>query len=84
MENLDAVTSEYLPDGATAIENDLILHWYPKRIINRFAHCGTLLELGIGHGYRASLFNEVCNRHIIIEGSPIGGRIDQVKVIYTE
>ena len=30
MDNLDAVSSEYFPEAATAIENDLVLHWYPK------------------------------------------------------
>jgi SAM-dependent methyltransferase len=69
--NLDAVTSEYRPNGATAIENDLILNWYPERIIKRFGHCGSLLELGIGHGYTPSIFNAACDRHVIIEGSQV-------------
>ncbi|MGO6967784.1 class I SAM-dependent methyltransferase [Rhizobium leguminosarum] len=69
--NLDAVTSEYRPNGATAIENDLILNWYPARIIKRFDHCNSLLELGIGHGYTPSIFNAACDRHVIIEGSQV-------------
>ncbi len=71
MNNLDNVTSEYLPNAATAIENDLMLHWYPKRIVARFGHCDSLLELGLGHGFTASLFNAACNRHTIIEGSQV-------------
>ena len=71
MDNLDAYTSEYLPNATTAIENDLILHWYPKRIIERFGHCETLLELGIGHGHTASIFNAACERHVIVEGSQV-------------
>lgn len=70
-ENLDAVTSEYLPNAATAIENDLILNWYPERIIRRFGSVGSILELGIGHGYTPGLFNAACNRHVIIEGSQL-------------
>lgn len=69
--NLDAVTSEYRPTGATAIENDLILNWYPERIIKRFGHCDSLLELGIGHGYTPGIFNAACDRHVIIEGSQV-------------
>lgn len=70
-ENLDAVTSEYRPNAATAIENDLILNWYPERIIRRFGRVGSILELGIGHGYTPGLFNAACDRHVIIEGSQL-------------
>ena len=57
-ENLDAVTSEYRPSAATAIENDLILNWYPERIVRRFGSVGSILELEVGHGYTPGLFNE--------------------------
>ena len=68
-ENLDAVASEYRPDAATMLENDLILNWYPERIIRRFGSVGSILELGIGHGFTPGLFNAVCERHVIFEGS---------------
>lgn len=71
MNDLDAVSSEYGPNAATAIENDLILKWYPKRIVERFGHCESLLELGIGHGFTAGIFNAACNRHVLIEGSQV-------------
>lgn len=71
MNNLDAASSEYLPSAATAIENELILNWYPKRIVERFGHCGSLLELGIGHGFTPVVFNEACDRHVLIEGSQV-------------
>ncbi|CAG1021305.1 hypothetical protein MTYM_00909 [Methylococcales bacterium] len=71
MNNLDAVSSEYFPNATTAIENDLILHWYPKRIIERFGHCDSLLELGLGHGFTASIFAQTCERHVIVEGSQV-------------
>ncbi len=71
MNKLDAFTSEYSPDSPVAIENDLLMHWYPKRVVGRFGHCGQLLELGIGHGYTASIFNEACDRHMMVEGSPV-------------
>lgn len=71
MNNLDEVTSEYLPNAATAIENDLVLHWYPKRIVARFGHCESLLELGLGHGFTASIFNAACDKQVIVEGSQV-------------
>jgi SAM-dependent methyltransferase len=71
MNTLDAVSSAYLPGAATAIENDLVLHWYPRRIVERFGHCESLLELGLGHGFTASIFNAACNKHVIVEGSQV-------------
>ena len=71
MNDLDVVSSEYGPNTATLIENDLILKWYPKRIVERFGHCESLLELGIGHGFTAGIFNEACDRHVLIEGSQV-------------
>lgn len=71
MNDLDAVSSEYGPNAATAIENDLILKWYPKRIVERFGHCESLLELGIGHGFTAGILNAACDRHVLIEGSQV-------------
>ena len=35
MQDLNAVSSEYLPNAATELENDLILHWHPSDIIAR-------------------------------------------------
>lgn len=68
-ENLDAVSSEYAPNAKTAIENELILNWYPERTIMKFGSCSSLLELGVGHGYTAKIFNSVSDRHVIVEGS---------------
>jgi len=71
MENLDAVATEYFPNATTSLENDLILNWYPKRIIDRFGHCESLLELGLGHGITAPIFTKACDRYVIIEGSQV-------------
>ena len=70
MKDLDSFTSQYLPQAATEIENDLILKWYPGRIVSRIKQCTMLLELGLGHGFTAALFNQHCNKHVIVEGSP--------------
>jgi SAM-dependent methyltransferase len=80
MNDLDKVSSEYRSDAPTAIENDLILKWYPKRMVERFRYCESLLELGIGHGFTAGIFNEACDRHVLIEGSQIV--IDQFRTAH--
>lgn len=77
MNDLNKVSTEYRPDAVSAIENDLILHWYPKRIVQRFGHSKNLLELGIGHGFTASIFNAATDHHLIVEGSSVV--IDQFK-----
>jgi SAM-dependent methyltransferase len=67
------VSSEYRPGSATEIENDLMLNWYPGRILRRLGDepLDSILELGIGHGYTTRLFNEHFNRHVVVEGSPL-------------
>ena len=76
-EDLNAVSSQYKPNAVTEIENDLILHWYPKRILSRFNHADSLLELGLGHGYTAELFSKATNNHVIVDGA--SSVIDQFK-----
>lgn len=77
MEDLNAVASEYKPNAATEIENDLILNWYPERIVSRFSFADSLLELGLGHGFTAEIFAKVTNRHVIVDGASTV--IDQFK-----
>ena len=70
MRDLDLEATEYKPDAATSFENNLILKWYPERIVKSTGQIGSLLELGIGHGYTAELFNKYCERHVIVDGAP--------------
>ena len=70
MRDLDLEATEYKPNAATSFENNLILKWYPERVVKRTGHIGSLLELGIGHGYTAELFNKYCERHVIVDGAP--------------
>jgi SAM-dependent methyltransferase len=69
MKDLNAVASEYRPNAATELENDLILHWYPERVMARSGQVEALLELGLGHGFTAELFAKSCSRHVIVEGA---------------
>lgn len=67
--DLNAEASEYRPNSATEFENDLVLRWYPKRVMARCGPVGTLLELGLGHGFTAGLFGQACQRHVIVDGA---------------
>lgn len=69
--NLNEVSSEYMPNAATEIENNLMLNWYPHRIIARFGRAHSLLELGLGHGFTAKIFANSCDHHVIVDGSSV-------------
>jgi len=68
-EDLNAVSSQYKPNAVTEIENDLILNWYPERILSRFNYADSLLELGLGHGFTAKIFSKATNNHVIVDGA---------------
>jgi 2-polyprenyl-3-methyl-5-hydroxy-6-metoxy-1,4-benzoquinol methylase len=69
--DLDSESTEYQDGAKTSFENELILNWYPKRILNRIIHGRDVLELGIGHGYTPLWFAQKSNRHVIIDGSQL-------------
>ncbi len=71
MNTLDKFTSHYKPGAVTAIENELILNWYPSRILQRLGDTSgsTLLELGLGHGHTTRQFHPHFKAHTIIDGS---------------
>ncbi len=71
IKDLNAVSFEYRPNAATEIENNLMLNWYPHRIINRFKHVPSLLELGLGHGFTAKIFANACDRYVVVDGSSV-------------
>jgi 2-polyprenyl-3-methyl-5-hydroxy-6-metoxy-1,4-benzoquinol methylase len=73
MNKLNVGASEYKPGAATYIENDLILNWYPKRILKHLKGSGarSLLKLGVGHGFTAQLFHQYFDRHVILEASSV-------------
>ncbi|WP_252273079.1 class I SAM-dependent methyltransferase [Pseudomonas subflava] len=73
MSKLNEVTSQYKPGAVTSRENELILNWYPPRILRRLEALSpsSLLELGLGHGYTTALFNRHFQRHVVLEGSSV-------------
>jgi SAM-dependent methyltransferase len=69
-EDLDQYAGAYEPTSPYALDNRLILNWYPKRILDLAPARASLLELGLGHGYVSNVFTGEFGRHVIIEGSP--------------
>ena len=66
---LDNFVSAY--EGATPYEfdNEVLLNWYPKRIIELSGNINSVLELGVGHGYTTQIFSKSFARHKVLEGS---------------
>jgi 2-polyprenyl-3-methyl-5-hydroxy-6-metoxy-1,4-benzoquinol methylase len=65
---LDKLKDAYQASFPYALDNRLILQWYPKRILNR-CKGGKLLELGVGHGYSSLILTPHFDQHTIVEGS---------------
>ena len=39
-------------------DNDILLNWYPKRIIELTKGATSILELGLGHGFTVQIFSK--------------------------
>ena len=66
--SLDAHIDAYHDKFKYSIDNRLILNWYPERVA-KMMNNGSLLELGIGHGYTVNKFYDIVDSYKIIEGS---------------
>ena len=55
-------------DRAYVLDNRLTLQWYPKRVVD-LARTGSMLELGLGHGYSTEYFAKTFQRYVVVEGS---------------
>jgi 2-polyprenyl-3-methyl-5-hydroxy-6-metoxy-1,4-benzoquinol methylase len=65
---LDDFKGAYEDSFPYALDNRLMLNWYPQRILFH-AKGDSLLELGIGHGYSSIRLSQHFKRHVIVEGS---------------
>ena len=67
---LDQHLAAYTGDNLYDFDNEVLLTWYPPRIVANCEGALSLLELGLGHGYTTSLFSKAFPRHVVLEGSP--------------
>ncbi len=67
---LDNHVRAYEGDLQYDFDNEILLNWYPKRILNLTKEDKSLLELGLGHGYTTSIFAKHFKKHTVLEGSP--------------
>lgn len=66
--NPDDFVDAYDPEFKYELDNRLILKWYPKRIAQKML-AGSLLELGVGHGYSTREFAKIVSDYVVLEGS---------------
>jgi len=67
---LDMHLAAYQGDNLYDFDNEILLTWYPKRILQLAGATGTLLELGLGHGHTTNIFANHFEQHVVLEGSP--------------
>ena len=81
-EQLDEHIDAYSKEFDYSLDNDVMLNWYPRRIIEKTDPENISLELGIGHGYTTNHFSNYYNEHFAIDGS--GLIIDKFKEMYPD
>lgn len=71
MENiLDCHISAYEGGNVYDFDNEILLNWYPQRILEHTTGMRSMLELGLGHGYTTNIFSGRYERHVVLDGSP--------------
>lgn len=68
MNNLDKSVNAYKKEFVYDFDNEIMLKYYPKRILEKLVE-GSFLELGLGHGYTIGEFLKRVNGYTILEGS---------------
>ncbi len=66
---LDDFVRAYEGELQYDFDNEILLNWYPHRIINYSKDANSLLELGLGHGYTTTIFSKHFANHIVLDGS---------------
>lgn len=67
---LDDHVGAYQGGSPYDFDNEILLTWYPRRILHHAKAGGSLLELGLGHGHATEMFSGHFTRHLVLEGSP--------------
>ncbi len=69
--NLDNHAAAYSGQSVYDFDNNIMLHWYARRITDLADPAAAVLELGLGHGFSARVFSARFKDYTIIEGSPL-------------
>jgi len=67
---LDVHVAAYEGENLYDFDNEILLTWYPKRIVANSGQAKSVLELGLGHGFSTNIFSTNFERHVVLDGSP--------------
>ena len=67
---LDIHVAAYKGENLYDFDNEILLTWYPQRIVMLSKGANSILELGLGHGFTTNIFSNNFDRHVVLEGSP--------------
>ncbi|WDE12078.1 class I SAM-dependent methyltransferase [Thalassomonas haliotis] len=67
---LDRHLKAYQGNNLYDFDNNILMNWYPQRILSVCENAGSLLELGIGHGITSEIFAKHVKRHLVVDASP--------------
>lgn len=67
--HLDQHVAAYEGNNLYDFDNEIMLDWYPKRVLKLAGNMRSILELGLGHGFTTNLFSNHFDRHVVLEGS---------------
>lgn len=67
---LDDHVVAYQGESLYDFDNQILLNWYPRRILGSIEGAKSVLELGLGHGFTTRIFSNNFDRHVVLEGSP--------------
>ena len=67
---LDIHVTAYTGENLYDFDNEILLTWYPQRIVMNSKGADSILELGLGHGFTTNIFSNNFARHVVLEGSP--------------
>lgn len=67
---LDKHVAAYEGRSIYDFDNEILLNWYPQRIVSLAGKAASVLELGLGHGFSTDVLSKHFTRHLVLEGSP--------------
>jgi len=67
---LDNHVAAYQGENLYDFDNEILLTWYPQRILLNTIGDRSILELGVGHGFTTNIFAKNFDRHVVLDGSP--------------
>jgi len=66
---LDDFVKAYQGDIQYDFDNEILLNWYPKRILAQTPTTNSVLELGLGHGHTTNIFSAYYQDYTVLDGS---------------